>query len=208
MFLLLFWLNDIKVKGVFLRLSFFIKLLVTLVPLCFFNNAAHAQACYQTSVLSPSPFLGNHGEIVKLGDGSTWKVMGSYEYMYAYYPSVNICPSSGKLLVEGKTISVIPVGSASGNASKQLPSSQIKVVFKRSGCRGYFLADGDSAGVYLLEWYGGYDPSEGDVIVGNIRGYGFKDVFYPQRSASGRVYVDDFLLSSSRAIEKIREKCN
>ena len=171
------------------------------------SSHAFAQACYKTSILAPAPFMGNHGEVFKLSDGSMWKVMGSYEYMYAYYPAVNICPGSGKLIVEGRTVNVTQVKGGSNAAGKQ-SSPEIKVVFKRGGCRSYFLADGDSGGIYLLEWYGGYDPSEGDVIVGDMRGYGFRDVFYPQRNASGRVYVDDYLLSTSRAIEKMKDKCN
>lgn len=152
--------------------------------------------------------MGNHGEVFKLSDGSIWKVMGSYEYMYAYYPSVNICPGSGKLLVENEVIDVIPVKGGTSGAGINSFSPEIKVVFKKSGCRSYFLADGDSGGIYLLEWYGGYDPSEGDVIIGDMRGFGFRDVFYPQKNAKGKVYVDDYLLSTSRAIEKMKDKCN
>ena len=85
--------------------------------------------------------------------------------------------------------------------------SNVKVILKPSGCGSYFLADGDSYGIYLLEWYGGYDPDVGDSIVGEIKGYGFKDVFYPDKNSKGRVYVDDYWLSSSSAIEKLREKC-
>ena len=44
-----------------------------------------------------------------------------------------------------------------------------------SGC-DYFIADGPR-GLYVLEWYGGYDPNEGDKIVGDIGSYGFEDVF-------------------------------
>lgn len=80
------------------------------------------------------------------------------------------------------------------------------VVLYLAGCRSYFIADGPR-GYYLLEWYGGYDPSKGDVIVGDIGSYGFKDVYYPNQGREGRVYVDDYLLSKDRAIEKYREKC-
>ena len=41
------------------------------------------------------------------------------------------------------------------------------VVLYQSGCRSYFIADGPN-GYYLLEWYGGYDPSKVDIIVGDI----------------------------------------
>lgn len=34
------------------------------------HNVAYAQSCYETTVQSPNPFMGNNGEIVKLADGS------------------------------------------------------------------------------------------------------------------------------------------
>ena len=40
------------------------------------------------------------------------------------------------------------------------------VVKTFSGC-DYFIADGPR-GLYVLEWWGGYDPSEGDTIIGPI----------------------------------------
>lgn len=59
----------------------------------------------------------------------------------------------------------------------------------------------------MLEWYGGHDPDEGDTIAGDISGYGFKDVFYLSSSSSGRVYVDDYGLSKSSAVEKLLRHC-
>jgi hypothetical protein len=61
-------------------------------------------------------------------------------------------------------------------------------------------------GYYLLEWYGGYDPQKGDRIHGELATYGFQDVIY-SNGQSGRVYVDDYLLSKERVITKVREKC-
>jgi hypothetical protein len=80
-----------------------------------------------------------------------------------------------------------------------------EVVIQKSGCGDYFVADGPN-GHYLLEWYGGHSPSEGDVIIGPINSYGFKDVCYPGHGR-GRVWVDDYLLSRTRALEKYIEKC-
>jgi len=90
--------------------------------------------------------------------------------------------------------------------SEVFAKEKAEVVLKKGGCRGYFIADGPR-GLYLLEWYGGYDPSVGDAIVGEIGSFGMKDVYYPNRNQSGRVYVDDYLLSRSRALEKYQEKC-
>jgi hypothetical protein len=80
------------------------------------------------------------------------------------------------------------------------------VVLYLAGCRSYFIAEGPR-GYYLLEWYGGYDPSKGDIIIGDIGSYGFKNVYYPKQDREGRVYVDDYMLSQDRVIEKYRDKC-
>ncbi len=74
-----------------------------------FSQAVLAQACYNSSILSPSPFMGNNGEIFKLSDGSVWEVKYEYEYMYEYYPSVIICPSRGKLIVGKKSLNVAQI---------------------------------------------------------------------------------------------------
>ena len=44
-----------------------------------------------------------------------------YEYLYEYYPSVIICPSSGILVVDGKALNVerLTAGSAPGGVSTQ-----------------------------------------------------------------------------------------
>ena len=91
-----------------------------------FSKGVIAQTCYNASILSPSPFMGNNGEIFKLSDGSIWEVKYEYEYMYEYYPSVIICPSRGKLIIGKKSLSVeqvsagtqSPRGAASGPSGK------------------------------------------------------------------------------------------
>lgn len=67
-------------------------------------------ACYEATIMKPSPFMGNNGEIFKLNDGSLWEVKYEYEYLYEYYPEVIICPSKGKLVIDGKSLNVEPVG--------------------------------------------------------------------------------------------------
>lgn len=89
---------------------------------------------------------------------------------------------------------------------KRAKGDRAEVIVARSGCRSYFIADGPN-GEYLLEWYGGHDPSEGDILIGPIDSYGFADVCYADHG-EGRVYVDDYNLTHSRALEKLAEKCN
>ena len=104
---------------------------------------AIAQSCYESSIISPSPFMGNNGEIFKLADGSLWEVKHEYEYLYEYSPAVIICPSKGKLAIKGKTLNVVKVGNTrtappSGKA-KSAPSTDIiesQIVGEFSGWDG------------------------------------------------------------------------
>lgn len=175
------------------------------------SQQAFSAECYETSVISPSPFMGNNDEVFKTQDGGLWQVKYEYSYLYEYYPNVIICDNS-KLVIKGKSLNIVKLKSGKPARSNQQSQSQklsgIRVVLKPKGCHGYFLADGDSGGIYLLEWFGGYDPEVGDSITGEINSFGFKDVFYKDSNQSGRVWVDDYLLSKSRAMEKIQSKCN
>ena len=80
------------------------------------------------------------------------------------------------------------------------------MVVKRLGSCDYYIADGPR-GLYVLEWYGGHDPMEGERIIGNIGSYGMKEVFFPDSKKRGRVWVEDFLETASSALQKIRDKC-
>lgn len=178
---------------------------------------AYGQECFSTSVMTPSPLIGNHGEIFRTADGSVYEVVGSYEYLYAYNPTVTICPARSKMLVGGKTVGISPMkavrkpSSSNGRSAKTAdprtspsPIAPITVALRVRRC-AYFLADGPR-GLYLLEWYGGHDPERGEGIYGELAGYGFKDVLY-SGGREGRVYVDDYMLSKDRALEKLDEKC-
>jgi hypothetical protein len=43
--------------------------------------ASIATGCYESSIVSPTPFMGNNDEIFKLSDGSVWEVKYEYEYL-------------------------------------------------------------------------------------------------------------------------------
>jgi len=94
-----------------------IILIATLLVVFAVANRANAKDCYQSSILSPSPFMGNNEEIFKLADGSLWEVKYEYEYLYEYYPSVIICPSRGKLILGKKSLNVQLVSGAQKRAS-------------------------------------------------------------------------------------------
>lgn len=74
------------------------------------TTAPRRGGCYEASIVKPSPFMGNDGEIFKLDDGSLWEVKYEYKYMYEYYPEVIICPSKGKVVVDGTSLKVEYVG--------------------------------------------------------------------------------------------------
>ena len=80
-----------------------------------------------------------------------------------------------------------------------------RIIQRFSGC-DYFIADGNK-GLYVLEWYGGYDPKEGDRISGDIGRYGMKTVTYPNVNRTGRVWVEDYLESRSAAMDEINDHC-
>ena len=69
-----------------------------------FPMRLYGQGCYESSIRSPTPFMGNNEEIFKLADGSLWEVKHEYEYLYEYYPDVVICPNKGKLIIKDKTL--------------------------------------------------------------------------------------------------------
>jgi hypothetical protein len=80
------------------------------------------------------------------------------------------------------------------------------VVARLPQCRDWFIAEGAS-GYYLLEWYGGYDPTVGDKIAGELDSFGFKDVLYTNLARDGRIYVDDYMLTRESVLTKYKEKC-
>lgn len=173
------------------------------------EEAARAADCYQSTIVAPAPFMGNNDEVFKLADGSLWQVKYEYEYLYEYQPEVLICPSRGVLAINGKSLNVTALQAArlppTAGRLARAPANAVTVVFRVRGC-DYFIAGGPQ-GFYLLEWYGGHDPAVGDALMGSEGGYGFKDVIYLKSGSNGRVWVDDYLLSRSRAVEKITEKC-
>ena len=81
------------------------------------SSESAAQDCYTSAISSPTPFLGNNGEVFRLTDGSLWEVKYEYEYLYVYYPEVVICPSRGKLMISGRSLNVQLI--ARGRAAPQ-----------------------------------------------------------------------------------------
>jgi hypothetical protein len=79
------------------------------------------------------------------------------------------------------------------------------VVYKKSRCDYYIV--NTTQGFALLEWYGGNDPDEGDVLGGDFESNGMKDIQNLTRGAETRVWVEDYWLSRTSVIQKYREQC-
>lgn len=82
-------------------------------------------------------------------------------------------------------------------------SIRFEVVKKISGCK-YFVAEQDLNYILAEKWTCSINRSSQGI--GKLDGYGLKDVEIDGISCS--VYIDDYLLSKSRAIEKLVDKCD
>ena len=104
----------------------FIKLSI-LACLLLYPLLAKSQDCFDTSIKEPTPFMGKDGEIVKLDDGSFWRIENANENLYAYYPSVIICPALEKLIIGEKTLDANSLASKASTeekiSEKDLPAS-------------------------------------------------------------------------------------
>lgn len=72
------------------------------------NPAPGVQGCKSAQIIEPVPFLGTAEEVIVLSDGSVWKDLSyKYLYLYAYSPTVQICPAQAKMILEsgGRTLS-------------------------------------------------------------------------------------------------------
>lgn len=81
-----------------------------------------------------------------------------------------------------------------------------EVTQRIEGC-DYFLVETPS-GVDLLEWYGGNDPDEGDVLVGTFETYGFHNIYNLAAKADLRVWVEDYWLDEDTASEQLHDHCD
>jgi len=81
------------------------------------------------------------------------------------------------------------------------------VVLNKTGCQSRYVAETPN-GYVILEWYGGNDPMEGDTIKGDIESYGMTDFYNVTTGSSGKVWVEDYMMSKSSALEKMENFCS
>ena len=71
-----------------------------------FIGQVHGQTCYDSSIISPTPFMGNNSEVFKLANGLIGEVVAEYEYSYEYYPVVKVCPADSMMVLKGKRLNI------------------------------------------------------------------------------------------------------
>ena len=92
-----------------------------------------------------------------------------------------------------------------GHGTAAMSSVRGVVSHKISSC-DYFLVETRS-GYDLLEWYGGHDPDKGAVLIGNYESDGFHDVLDDTIGESINIYTEEYALSKTKALEKLKESC-
>jgi len=82
------------------------------------------------------------------------------------------------------------------------------VIHRISGC-DYFMVQNHS-GYSVLEWFGGDDPDKDDVLIGDFSSFGMHTFRYADdddNDKSSRLYVEDYGLSKTDALEKLVDEC-
>lgn len=155
-----------------------------------FFVVSQAKACYESAVVSPSPFMGNDGEIFKLIDGTIWEIQFEYEYLYEYYPTIIACPEKDQIIVSGKRLSATMISSSnSTDSSSGVVESKIDGDFEGfEGDTIYKLRDGQiwqqTDGRYKYKYK--YSP----------------DVIIVYRGRKGKIHVEG--LDRSFSVERLK----
>lgn len=63
--------------------------------------------CRKVGIQKPQPFLGTAEEVIQFTDGSIWRdISYKYLYLYAYSPTVVLCPAEGKMMLGEHTFTL------------------------------------------------------------------------------------------------------
>jgi|TARA_B110000971_G_C19811514_1_gene409025 hypothetical protein len=110
----------------------YIRLLVLISSI--YSGLVFSAECYESTIISPTPFLGNNEEIFKLSDGSVWEVKYEYEYLYEYYPSVIVCPNRGMLMLGETSLNVELLSTPKGSKNRSQSEWEL---FEETHIEGY-----------------------------------------------------------------------
>jgi hypothetical protein len=113
---------------------------------------------------------------------------------------VNLYKSLPSLTIVGLVTLAVPMQVGAATVVR------CEVVRRISGC-DYFMVQ-TRQDYAVLEWYGGHDPDKGDVMIGNVNSYGFKNFIYADDDdKTTKVYVEDYGLNREDALDKLIEEC-
>ena len=100
-----------------------------------------------------------------------------------------------------------PLPASAPAPSVPASNSNIGVVtFKSSAC-DYFIVASASGGYALLEWLGGWEADRGDQLAGTWSQFGFTDIYDVTAGASEHVWVENYGMSQSQAVQEYGLKC-
>ena len=85
-------------------------------------------------------------------------------------------------------------------------AAEAPVALVTTDCHDYFVVDLGGMRYALLEWFGGYRPEKGDMLVGDFSHFGAQDMTVKGRRL--RVYVEDYDLTQDAINDKLADKCN
>jgi hypothetical protein len=90
--------------------------------------------------------------------------------------------------------------------SSALAEATKGIVVWTGGCGSRYFVE--TSMVYgLLEWFGGWDPSKGEMIIGDLNSFGMKELYVLPIGQSTCASVDDHFMSRSNVLEKLPDKC-
>jgi|SRR5665213_742047 len=84
-------------------------------------------------------------------------------------------------------------------------AAEAPVVLVTTDCHDYFVVDLGAKRYALVEWYGGYRPETGDILVGDFSHFGAQDMTVKGQRL--RVYVEDYDLTQDAINDKLADKC-
>ncbi len=124
-------------------------------------------------------------------------------YNSSYNSSDNTCQCDSGYILNASGKCTLAVSQPSQTS---ISSNSGVVVYNKAGCDYFIVSDG--TGSYsLFEWYGGYNPSNGEILKGNFHTYGFHDFYDNSYTKKTHVWIEDWLLSVNTAVSKYTDKC-
>ena len=88
-------------------------------------------------------------------------------------------------------------------APEETKQTLVTVTVVRESC-DYFIVETE-AGYCVLEWFGGSDPVEGDVLRGYLDSYGFQNAYNVTQKADITAYVEEYWLDREEVMEKLTD---